>query len=75
VALVGDTMFGIFPWTVMPPFANDKQQLLKSWEKLLETLCKLFVPSHGTANKRDLVEKDLVKKLICQTVRGINSFW
>lgn len=62
IALVGDTMFGIFPWTAMPPFATDKRQLMKSWEKLLETLCKVFIPSHGASIKRSLVEKDLIKR-------------
>ena len=58
VALVGDTMFGIFWWTVFPPFASDQSQMINSWEELLKTKCKLFIPSHGSANKRSLVEKD-----------------
>lgn len=62
VALVGDTMFGIFPGSIFPPFASDQSQLIKSWEKLLETRCKLFIPSHGSANKRSLVEKDFIKR-------------
>lgn len=62
IALVGDTMFGIFRWTVFPPFAADQEQLILSWGKLLETGCSLFIPSHGSANSRDLVEKDLLKR-------------
>ena len=62
VALVGDTMFGIFWWTIFPPFVSDQNQMFKSWEKLLETKCKLFIPSHGSSNKRSLVEKDFNKK-------------
>lgn len=62
IALVGDTMFGIFRGSVFPPFASDKVQLLKSWEKLLETKCRLFIPSHGSANERSLVEKDFGKR-------------
>ncbi|HPM88767.1 MAG TPA: MBL fold metallo-hydrolase [Bacteroidales bacterium] len=58
IALVGDTMFGIFWGTVFPPFASDQNLLIKSWGKLLETRCRLFIPSHGSANKRHLVEKD-----------------
>lgn len=61
IAIVGDTMFGVFPWTIFPPFASDPEQMVKSWEKLLDTKCKLFLPSHGSANKRSLVEKDLIK--------------
>jgi glyoxylase-like metal-dependent hydrolase (beta-lactamase superfamily II) len=58
VALVGDTMFGIFWWTVYPPFASDQNLLLNSWDKLLKTKCKIFIPSHGSANNRSLVEKN-----------------
>ncbi len=63
IALVGDTMFGVFPRTVFPPFASDPYQLLRSWKKLLETDCRLFIPSHGSANKRALVEKDLLRQI------------
>ena len=62
VALVGDTMFGISRWTVFPPFASDQNQMLKSWGKLLETNCKIFMPSHGSANARSIVEKDYFKR-------------
>jgi len=62
IALVGDTMFGILPRTVFPPFAADPYQLFKSWEKLLQTDCRLFIPSHGSANSRALVKKDLRKR-------------
>ena len=58
IALVGDTMFGIFWWTIFPPFASNQNQMLNSWEKLLKTKCKVFIPSHGSANNRSLVEKD-----------------
>jgi hydroxyacylglutathione hydrolase len=62
IALVGDTMFGIFWWTIFPPFASDQSQMLNSWGKLLETKCKIFIPSHGSANNRSLVEKDFIKR-------------
>ncbi|HOU03629.1 MAG TPA: MBL fold metallo-hydrolase [Bacteroidales bacterium] len=62
IALVGDTMFGIFRWTVFPPFASDQDQLLKSWDKLLNTKCRIFIPSHGSANSRSLVERDYYKR-------------
>jgi glyoxylase-like metal-dependent hydrolase (beta-lactamase superfamily II) len=61
-AITGDTMFGVFPGSIFPPFANDVSQLLKSWEMLLATGCKLFLPSHGSENKRSLVEKDYNKR-------------
>ena len=62
IALVGDTMFGIFWWSVFPPFASDQDKLLESWGKLLRTECELFLPSHGSGNKRSLVEKDYAKR-------------
>jgi hydroxyacylglutathione hydrolase len=63
VALVGDTMFGIFWWTVFPPFASDQFLLLNSWGKLLNTKCRIFIPSHGSVNRRTLVQKDYSKLL------------
>jgi len=58
IAIVGDTMFGIFPGSAFPPFAEDQRQLVNSWGKLLDTGCSLFLPSHGSANTRELVQKD-----------------
>lgn len=62
IAIVGDCMFGVFKWSVFPPFADDSNQLIKSWGKLLSTNCSTFLPSHGTANKRSLVEYDYKKR-------------
>lgn len=55
VALVGDTLFGIFKNSVFPPFADDIPQLIKSWDKLIQTNCKLFLPGHGKAILLDLL--------------------
>lgn len=54
-------MFGIFPNSIFPPFADDIQGLLKSWKKLLETNCSVFLPGHGREIKRELVEKEIKK--------------
>lgn len=62
IALVGDTMFGIYWRTVFPPFANDVNSLMKSWSDLLKTQCIWFLPSHGSANSRQLVENDYRRK-------------
>lgn len=64
IALTGDTMFGVFPWTIFPPFASDQEQMLTSWEKLLGTGCRLFIPSHGSAIKRSLAEKDYRSRVV-----------
>lgn len=63
LALVGDTMFGVFRRTVFPPFASNPDLLIDSWGKLLETGCRIYLPSHGSANKRSLVEKDFARKI------------
>lgn len=57
IALVGDALFGVFPGTVFPPFADDIPQLIKSWDILLHTQCKWFLPSHGGPVSRRLLEK------------------
>ncbi len=57
VAFVGDTMFGVFKWSVFPPYANDIKQMICSWGSLLETKCSLFIPGHGSVNDRLLVQK------------------
>lgn len=48
IAIVGDSMFGVFGNSVFPPFADNKETLVISWAKLLETKCGLFLPSHGS---------------------------
>jgi hydroxyacylglutathione hydrolase len=62
IALVGDAMFGVFPWSAFPPFAGDARQMVESWGKLLATNCRLFLPAHGTADSRELVQKDYNKR-------------
>lgn len=57
IALVGDNMLGRGEYYTYPPFADDPVELMNSWNKLLNTGCRLFIPSHGYANNRALVEK------------------
>jgi glyoxylase-like metal-dependent hydrolase (beta-lactamase superfamily II) len=59
IALVGDTLYGAFPGTAFPPFADDPQVLFASWERLLATGCEIFLPAHGTARGRSLVQRQL----------------
>lgn len=58
IAIVGDTLFGVFRWSVYPPYADDRNAMINSWKKLLDTKCLIFLPSHGSANKRSLLEKN-----------------
>ncbi|MDZ7737885.1 MAG: MBL fold metallo-hydrolase [Bacteroidales bacterium] len=48
IALVGDAMFGIFISSIYPPFCDDTAEMLKSWAKLTDTGCTLFLPGHGS---------------------------
>lgn len=61
IALVGDTLFGVIPTTVFPPYADDIPTLLHSWAKLLESNCRLFLPGHGKPIKRKVFEKEYEK--------------
>jgi len=57
IALVGDTIFGVFPGSAYPPFAADPEQLLQSWKKLLDSGCSLFLPAHGRLRSRALLRR------------------
>jgi hydroxyacylglutathione hydrolase len=61
IALVGDTMFGIFKNSIFPPFADNPSNMVESWKKLLETDCQMFLPGHGSEIKRELAEKEYLK--------------
>jgi glyoxylase-like metal-dependent hydrolase (beta-lactamase superfamily II) len=63
VAIVGGCMFGVFKWSVFPPYAMDVKQMIFSCGKLLETNCSIFIPAHGSANSRSLVQKDYNKRI------------
>lgn len=56
-AIAGDTIFGIFPWSSFPPFADDVKLLKESRKKLAETNCHTFLPAHGRAVSRKLLIK------------------
>ena len=62
IALVGDTMFGVSRRSVYPPYANNPKVLIRSWKKLLSTHCNIFIPSHGTANTRRLLQRSYRRK-------------
>lgn len=58
IALVGDALFGIFPNSTFPPFADDTSEMVKSWGKLLQTNCSLFMPAHGRPVNRELLHRE-----------------
>jgi hydroxyacylglutathione hydrolase len=64
VALVGDAMFGVFSWSIFPPFADDVPTMINSWDKLIKTGCKTYLPGHGTENSKKLLIKQYEKHKI-----------
>jgi hydroxyacylglutathione hydrolase len=61
IALVGDTMFGVFKRSVNPPYAENPKQTVQSWGTLLATNCYLFLPAHGAGISRELVQNNFDK--------------
>lgn len=61
IAIVGDTMLGIFRNSIFTPFADDPKEMVRSWGKLLKTECDLFLPGHGKALRRELVKREYEK--------------
>lgn len=59
IALVGDTLFGVFPYTVLPPYGNNIEELHASWIKLYHSGWQLFIPSHGRPISRSMLKKHL----------------
>ena len=57
IAIVGDAMFGVFKNSILTPFADNKNKLVESWKKCLDTDCNLFLPGHGHCISRKLLEK------------------
>lgn len=55
IALVGDAMAGMFG-SIFPLYATDKQAVVASWKKLLDSGCSLFLSGHGGVNRRERVE-------------------
>jgi len=61
IAIVGDAMFGVFRNSVFPPFADNPNELIKSWSILLNTDCERFLPGHGGFITRNTILKELHK--------------
>lgn len=62
IALTGDALLRVFKWFVLPPFADDVKQMICSWKTLLDTGCTLFIPAHGTAIPKALLQKHFDKR-------------
>ena len=60
-AFIGDAAFNILPWSVVPPFADDPEDLLTSWRYLLQSGAEHFYPGHGKPFSRDKLAGSLEK--------------
>jgi hydroxyacylglutathione hydrolase len=57
IALVGDTLFGMIPGSIFPPFVQNLHQLIESWGLLAGTGCRILLPAHGSERGLDLLCK------------------
>lgn len=61
IAIVGDTMFGVFKNSIFPPYSDDTVKMIESWGRLLNTDCIIFLPGHGKEINRKLLQKEYEK--------------
>jgi hydroxyacylglutathione hydrolase len=71
IALVGDTMIGIFTDSIFPPFADNVPAMIMSWQKLLKTDCRIFLPGHGHEISRKLLQKHYDKYALKYKVKKV----
>lgn len=57
IAIVGDTLFGVFKNSIFPPYADNTNNMIRSWNKLLNSGCKVFLPGHGNEITRARLKK------------------
>jgi len=53
IAIAGDSIIGTMPGNPFPPFADDVDELLRSWKLIIDTDCTIFLPGHGKPVSRD----------------------
>ena len=46
-SFVGDTLFNISPFTIMPPIVENRTRLYNSWERLINSDSEYYYPGHG----------------------------
>jgi glyoxylase-like metal-dependent hydrolase (beta-lactamase superfamily II) len=61
IAIVGDALFGVFPNRVLSPFADDASELVRSWKRLLDTGCSIFLSGHGFPITRQILEREYAR--------------
>lgn len=61
IAIVGDVMIHTFGDSIFPPFADQVPETIRSWQKLLSTDCRIFLPGHRPAVSREMLERQFRK--------------
>jgi len=61
IVIVGDEMMGVYKNSIFPPFADNTEMMIRNWGKLLNTKGNLFLPGHGKAITRELLQKEYTK--------------
>lgn len=67
IALAGDSVIGTMPGSPFPPFADDVDELMRSWKKLLDTRCHTFLPGHGKPISREQLLAEYDKRSLKNT--------
>lgn len=60
-AFVGDSIFNIMN-KIYPPFANNEDELLKSWKKLLNQNVDWYYPAHGKRLRKEEIVNEFQKR-------------
>lgn len=58
IAIAGDALFGVFKNRVLSPFADDAMELVRSWKRLLDSGCGIFLSGHGAPITRQVLERE-----------------
>jgi hydroxyacylglutathione hydrolase len=72
VAIAGDSIIGTMPGNPFPPFADDIDELMRSWKKLLGTGCQTFLPGHGQPVTREHLEAEYDKRALKLSTDNFN---
>ncbi len=64
MAFVGDNMLGFSEKEHFPPFAESRNDVLKSWQTLIETGSMSFFPAHGKEIKLDKIVAELPEAIL-----------
>jgi len=62
IAIAGDSIIGTMPGNPFPPFADDVEELIRSWEKIIDTGCNTFLPGHGKPVNREEMIREYEKR-------------